>query len=115
MALATLEGVEDVRAVDHWRLWVRFEDGVEGEVDVSDLRDSPMFAALHDRSFFDTGACLHEGREMGRRVGTGSLLVLQDVDGARVKFDDHAIPFPGNDYQRVQRKGTASPPPYPCA
>lgn len=54
MALATLEGVEDVRAVDHWRLWVRFEDGVEGEVDVSDLRDSPMFAALHDRSFFDT-------------------------------------------------------------
>lgn len=54
MALATLEGVEEVRSVEHWKLWVRFEDGVEGEVDVSSLSDKPMFAALRDREFFDT-------------------------------------------------------------
>lgn len=43
--------VTDVRALPHFRLQVRFADGTEGEVDVSELVLSPtagVFAALRD-------------------------------------------------------------------
>lgn len=49
----TLVAVEDVRPAGEWRLWVKFEDGVEGEVDVSDLRGKPMFRSLEDPSLFE--------------------------------------------------------------
>lgn len=34
------------------RIWVRFEDGVEGEVDVSDLVGKGVFARWTDPEFF---------------------------------------------------------------
>jgi hypothetical protein len=34
------------------RIWLRFDDGVEGEVDLSDLVGKGVFEAWADRSFF---------------------------------------------------------------
>ena len=51
--MATELDVVEVEPRDGWKLWVRFEDGVAGEVDVGGLRDAPMFAALRDRGFLN--------------------------------------------------------------
>ena len=36
-----------------FRIWLRFNDGLEGELDVSDLQGKEMFKALDDRAFFE--------------------------------------------------------------
>ena len=41
-----------VKAVAPYRLWLRFDDGVEGEVDVSDLAGKGVFQAWKDAAFF---------------------------------------------------------------
>ncbi|MXX41999.1 MAG: DUF2442 domain-containing protein [Acidimicrobiales bacterium] len=42
----------DVRALAPHRIWLRYEDGVEGEVDLSHLAGDGVFAAWNDLSFF---------------------------------------------------------------
>ena len=38
---------------DGFRIWVRYDDGVEGELDVSHLARMPIFAVWNDREFFE--------------------------------------------------------------
>ena len=38
---------------DGFGIWVRYEDGVEGELDVSHLADMPIFEVWSDREFFE--------------------------------------------------------------
>ncbi len=45
--------VESVEARPHYRLWVRFADGVEGEVDLSRLVGRGVFAAWTDPEEFE--------------------------------------------------------------
>ena len=47
----TIRPVE-VRALEPHRLWLRYDDGVEGEVDLSNLASRRLFAAWQDPSFF---------------------------------------------------------------
>lgn len=47
--------VTDARPLDGHRLWVRFNDGAEGEIDLSDLIRAdarPIVAALSDPAVF---------------------------------------------------------------
>jgi hypothetical protein len=47
--------VADVQVLPGYRLWVRFNDGTEGEVDLSQLIQAPhagVFAALRDETLF---------------------------------------------------------------
>lgn len=46
--------VVDVEPRRGWTIWVRFEDGTEGEADVSNLRNLPVFAKLQDRKAFES-------------------------------------------------------------
>lgn len=43
----------EVEAREGHRIWLRYEDGVEGEVDLSDLAGRGVFAAFLDRGFFE--------------------------------------------------------------
>ena len=43
--------VEAVAVGDH-RVWVRFDDGVVGDVDLSDVLDGPVFEPLRDPAYF---------------------------------------------------------------
>lgn len=43
----------EVRALESYGIRVRYEDGVEGEVDLSDLAGRGVFAAFEDREFFE--------------------------------------------------------------
>ncbi len=44
----------EVEARGQYRLWLRFSDGVEGEVDVSDFAGQGVFAAWQETAFFDS-------------------------------------------------------------
>ena len=37
-----------------WRIWLRYADGAEGEIDLSDVALRGVFAAWADRSFFES-------------------------------------------------------------
>ena len=40
------------RALPHYRIWIRFDDGLEGEVDLSELVGKGVFAAWESVEFF---------------------------------------------------------------
>lgn len=42
----------EVRALESYRIWLRYDDGVEGEIDLSDMAGQGVFAAWEDHSFF---------------------------------------------------------------
>ena len=44
----------EVKALDGYRIWLRFADGVEGEVDLSHLAGRGVFKAWSDRKVFET-------------------------------------------------------------
>lgn len=44
-----------VKALERYRIWVRFEDGVEGEFDLEGFyRRGNLFARWRDREYFET-------------------------------------------------------------
>ncbi|MDA1095276.1 MAG: DUF2442 domain-containing protein [Acidobacteria bacterium] len=43
-----------VKALPNFRVWLRYNDGVEGEVDLSDLAGRGVFAAWNDLTFFNS-------------------------------------------------------------
>jgi len=46
--------VREVRALPNYRIWVRYEDDVEGEVDLSAYVGKGIFSAWRDPAFFET-------------------------------------------------------------
>lgn len=42
-----------VKPLPDFRIWLRYDDGVEGIVDLSDLAGRGVFAAWNDRRFFE--------------------------------------------------------------
>jgi uncharacterized protein DUF2442 len=58
-----MQDIVDARHVGDYTIWLRFEDGSEGEVDLSAELDGPIFEPLKDPAYFsrfrvnpDTGA-----------------------------------------------------------
>jgi hypothetical protein len=43
----------EASAEEEYRLWLRYDDGTEGTVDLSDLAGRGVFAAWNDRSVFE--------------------------------------------------------------
>ena len=43
----------EVKARPRFHIWVRYDDGVEGEVDLSDLAGHGVFTAWNDRKLFE--------------------------------------------------------------
>ena len=44
--------ITEARYVTGYTLWLRFEDGIEGEVDLSEELQGPVFEPLRDRAYF---------------------------------------------------------------
>lgn len=59
-----------VRALEPYRIWLRYEDGVEGEVDLSHLAGDGVFVVWEDHEFFSAV-----------RLGPGTSIVWgEDLD-----------------------------------
>ncbi|MEI6245521.1 MAG: DUF2442 domain-containing protein [Acidobacteriota bacterium] len=43
----------EVRALANFRIWLRYDDGIQGEVDLSNLADRGVCRAWHDPTVFD--------------------------------------------------------------
>lgn len=43
-----------VKALPNFRIWLRYSDGVEGEVDLADLAGRGVFAPWNDQTFFNS-------------------------------------------------------------
>ena len=44
--------IDEARYVGGYRIWLRFEDGAEGEVDLSRELDGPVFEPLRQLAYF---------------------------------------------------------------
>ena len=44
--------VKSAKYLDDYRLWVSFDDGSAGEVDLDGLLSSPVFEPLKDKTYF---------------------------------------------------------------
>ena len=44
----------EVKARDNFRIWLRYDDGTEGEVDLSDIAGRGVFAAWNDQTLFQS-------------------------------------------------------------
>jgi hypothetical protein len=44
----------EVKALPNFRIWLRYDDGVAGELDLSDLAGRGVLKAWNDRAFFDS-------------------------------------------------------------
>ena len=42
----------EVKALANYRLWLRYDVGAEGEVDLSDLAGRGVFSACNDATFY---------------------------------------------------------------
>lgn len=77
-----LKDVVEVRPLEGYRLFLRFEDGVQGEVDVASLVEfKGVFAPLKDREFF---AQVRVDPELGTVVWPNGADLDPDVLYARV-------------------------------
>lgn len=45
--------LEEVKALEPYKIWVRFADGVEGVLDYSDFAGKGVFKAWNDLNFFN--------------------------------------------------------------
>lgn len=44
--------IDDAKYLDGYRVWVKFSDGVEGQVDLEDELEGPVFEPLKDSDYF---------------------------------------------------------------
>jgi hypothetical protein len=97
----------EVRPVGRYRIWLRYQDGTEGEVDPSDLAGRGVFAAWNSEGVFDAvqlgphGAVEWPGdldlcpdALYLRLTGKRSEEVFSGPEGAVIKifYDDHNPP-----------------------
>jgi hypothetical protein len=47
-----LVNVIEARHISDFTVWLRFDDGTEGEVDLSDALEGPIFEPLRDPAYF---------------------------------------------------------------
>ena len=53
-AILAMRRVSQVEPRDGFTVWLRFDDDVEGELDLSDLAGGGVFTAWTDRDFFES-------------------------------------------------------------
>lgn len=80
--------ITDVRPLPEYRIWLRFDDGAEGVVDLSDLVGKGVFAAWEDPSYFEEVFVNPESRTV---TWPGGI----DLDPDVLYHDVTGAPLPG--------------------
>ena len=59
----------EVRALDNFRIWLKYDDGTQGEIDLSDVAGQGVFAAWNNPDFFGSVRLgLHGAIEWGSGI-----------------------------------------------
>jgi hypothetical protein len=102
-----LHDVTGVEVLGHWRLRLTFDNGVVGDVDVSDLKDAgPMFEPLADPAYF---AQVRVDHELGTVVWPNGVdLATEDLyDEASGSTPPPGMPRPGSGRWSSKRSRSA--------
>ena len=80
----------EIKPLDGYKIWLRYEDGVEGEVDLSDVAGKGVFSAWNDRAFFES-ARLDEYGDIawGDEIGLCQDALYMEITGKTV---DEVLP-----------------------
>ena len=93
-----LKDIVEVRTLDGYRLYLRFEDGVQGEVDLGTMiRFDGVFAPLKERAYFEQ---VRVNPELGTVCWPGGADLDPDVLYARIT----GKPLPHFENKPVSRK-----------
>jgi len=46
--------IEEVKPLSGFKVWIKFSDGIEGTVDLSDLAGKGVFLKWNDKEYFDS-------------------------------------------------------------
>lgn len=87
----------EVKPLPKFRLWLRYEDGTEGEVDLSDLAGHGVFRAWDERGAFET---VHISAH-GSIAWTDELELCPDALYLQLTGKKPAQVFPGIDQAGV--------------
>jgi hypothetical protein len=77
----------EARVLDSFRLYVKFSDGVEGEVDLSALAGQGVFAAWSDSVFFEQVQIGSSGRSLdwGEQIDLSADSLYLNLTGKTVR------------------------------
>ena len=81
-----------VKVLDGYRVWLRFEDGAEGEVDFSGQAGKGVFSPWSDYAFFQRAAIGEQGRVL---IWPGELDFCADSLWLQVTGKQPEDIFPG--------------------
>ncbi len=84
--------ITDVKPLPEYRIWIRFDDGAEGEVDLSDLVGKGVFAAWEDPEHFKQVFVHPESRTV---TWPGDI----DLDPDVLYHEVTGAPLPGTVYR----------------
>lgn len=69
-----MQDVVEARNVGEHTIWLRFEDGTQGEIDLAEELDGPVFEPLKDETYFrHRGERLHRTKDLSRPRNPGTV------------------------------------------
>ncbi|MEO0094928.1 MAG: DUF2442 domain-containing protein [candidate division WOR-3 bacterium] len=77
--------IVDVKTLADYKLWLKFADGVEGVVDLSDLVGKGVFSQWQDKKFFDS---VYIDRESHTITWPGGIDLCPDELYAEITGED---------------------------
>lgn len=102
MTMTAIPSVTSVDVLDHWRLRVRFSDGLTGDVDLSDVRSAgPFWEPLEDPDLF---ARAYVDKDAGTVAWPGNI----DVDPESLHEEASRNPVRGGRGKRKRRGAVSS-------
>ncbi len=60
--------VMEARYISGFRIWLRFRDGLTGEIDLQHDLNGPVFEPLHDVEFFGSSRCIRSLKRSSGRM-----------------------------------------------
>ena len=75
-----------VKALDGYRIWIEFEDGEAGEVDLAEYARSGVFKAWEDRAFFkDVRIAPYESISWGEELDLCAVDLYMRLTGRTIE------------------------------